>query len=151
MKDGAKLHEEFTAIGHVVSDNGRKRIALKSTPYWTQCTQRLPVGAEVSLTVSTKKTTRSQQQLKYYHVILQLLADHCGYRHEELHDWVMRVHFGEKDMTLNGRTVKVRKSISNASNMPKYECVSLIEYVLELCADMDVHVPSMEELGFIAN
>lgn len=49
------MKEEFTAIGTIVFENEKKRLALKSSTYFSQCVNRLPTGAEVSVTVSTKK------------------------------------------------------------------------------------------------
>lgn len=141
---------EFTAIGTVVFDT-KKRIALKSPAYYQQCVDRLPAGQEVTVTVSTKKATRSEQQLRYYWVLMGLLSDHTGHEPEELHDYTMRAVFGSKLIVLNGKALHVRKSISNAAMMPKYEAQRVLEYVLELCADLGVHVPTLEELGYLPN
>lgn len=141
---------EFTAIGTVVFDT-RNRIALKSPAYYQQSINRLPVGTEVTVTVSTKKATRSEQQLRYYWVLLGYLSDHTGYEPEELHDYVMRAVFGTKLIVLNGKGVEIRKSISNAAMMPKWDAQRVIEYALELCGELGVHVPTLEELGFLPN
>ena len=139
---------EFTALGTVVFDS-RKRIALKSPAYYQQCVDRLPAGEKVTVTVSTKKATRSEQQLRYYWVLLGYLSDHTGYEPEELHDYVMRAVFGTKLIVLNGKGVEIRKSISNAAMMPKWDAQRVIEYALELCGELGVHVPTLEELGFL--
>jgi hypothetical protein len=151
MKQGATLHEEFNALGTIVMENDRKRLALKSPAYYQHSLNRIPIGKDVTVTLSTKKSTRSQQQLRYYHVLVQMVSDHTGYTHDEVHDFVMRSRFGTKQVTLNGKTVEVRRSISNAAKMPKYECVELIEYVIALCDDLSIRVPTMEELGYIQN
>ncbi len=142
-------NEEFNAIGTIVLDADKKRLALKSPAYYNQCLARLPIGAEVTVTISTKKATRSEQQLKYYFVLLGLISDHTGYRTDELHDYVMREVFGTKTITLNGKSTEVRQSISHAARMPKYEAQRTIEYVLELCTDLGIYVPTMAELGYL--
>lgn len=145
------MKEEFTAIGTIVFENEKKRLAFKSPVYFSQCVNRLPTGAEVSVTVSTKKATRSQQQLRYYWVLMNLLSYHTGYTSEELHDFTMRALFGTKTVILNGKAMEVRKSISNAARMPKYDAQEALNYALELCNDLGVIVPSITDLGYLPN
>lgn len=149
-----------TFIFEVVWDEKerRKRVQLKSDAYFNHFLQRARVGDRGTITVSFKKPTRSQQQLRYYWILVSLLAPHCGYSldemdatltDEEMHDALMRRKFGTKRVMVGGEVETVRRSIANRAGFPKAEMAELIEYVLELCRENGVVVPSMEELGYI--
>lgn len=44
-------------------------------------------GGRVRIVVSREKKVRSLDQNSYYHgVVVDLLAEHCGYTHDEMHD-----------------------------------------------------------------
>lgn len=143
--------KDFHALGTVVLDGERKRIQLNSPAYYQTALKRLPVGQKVTISVTTKQATRSQSQLRYYHVIINLLCDHTGYDHDEMHDYVMRAKFGTKTIRLNGQTIEVRRSISNSAKMSMSDMVELIMYAQELCADVGIVIPTPEELGYITN
>lgn len=145
------LKEQFTSLGTVVETENGKKIQLKSTAHYQTQVNKLPVGKEVHIDVSTKIPTRSQQQRRYYFVLVGYVADHTGFTKDELHSWIMIEKFGTKTVTVNGKTHEVRQSISDVAIMTSFQCMELIDYVLELAGDLGVNVPTQEELGFISN
>lgn len=147
----SKRRDIFTSLGEVKIIEGRKRWVPFSIHYLNDCVSRLPVGRKVSATFSEIRALRSDPQLRYHWVLMGYLADHTGYTKEEMHEAVMRLKFGEKEVILAGQSVKVRKSISGGADLEKWEAVELIEYDLSLCTDLDIRVPSPEELGYSPN
>ncbi len=141
----------YTGIAHIVSVEGKKKLALNSPEMWQHQVNKLWEGKKYAVTIEEYKATRSGQQLRYYWAITGLLADHTGYTSEELHDAVMRRKFGTKTVKIADLEEQVRQSISDTARFPKGDMVELITEVLELCVKMEVKVPTMEELGFISN
>lgn len=92
---------------------------------------------------------RSESQLRYHHVLVQYIAEHTGFTHDEVHDWAMRLVFGEKDVVIGGRSTKVRKSLADDGDVMKNEAVELIDFDLGVCADLEIVVPTAEELGYL--
>lgn len=156
-KEGAKRTELFTILGEfkevVNPENGYKeaRFVPKSTKHFRTMSAGAPKNKLIAATFYDTVTSRSRNQVAYHFVLLGYIAKYTGYTVDELHDAVMRIVFGEKVVKLNGREVTVRKSLSTTANLPKYEAVELIEYDLELCKQLEIKVPTKEELGYISD
>lgn len=149
MSKVATRKELFTVLGTVVVADGRKRFLPMSPGHLQTRMQSLPQGKKLAATFYDTVATRSGSQLAYYHILVQYIADECGYTHDECHDALMRLKFGTKTIELAGRSVEVRRSVSDAARMPKYEMVELVEYALEVCAELGIYVPTREELGYL--
>lgn len=153
-REGAKRKELFTILGtfqDVVNSDGytETRFVPKSTKHFRTVSRNAPKQKTIAATFYQEVATRSQNQLAYHFVLLGYLAEHTGYTKIELHDAIMRLHFGTKKVTLNGRTTEVRASISDAAKLSKPEVSELIEYDLEVCKSLEIKVPTPEELGYI--
>lgn len=132
--------------------NGIRGPKLNSEPYWRTFFQKnTNIGDKGTLTVSFKKRTRSENQLDYYFVLCTLIGDYNGNTKEEVHDILATIKWGVKEVKLLGRTFAVRRSISNASKMNVTDMGELITLALETCAELNIHVPTKEELGYISN
>lgn len=130
--------------------NGIKTLVLNSRAYYQHFLNKHTKAGDVgSMEIKLKKPTRSESQLRYYWVIVGLLAEHTGDEDEELHDALMKLKFGTKKVKLGKDIVEVRKSISNKAKFPKLAMMELIEFTLEKCAEMEVVVPTKEELGYL--
>lgn len=145
----AAAREIFTAFGIIGEVDGVKKFIPASAPYVRACMSRIPDGKKVSMTITETGAIRSDSQLRYHWVLMGFLADHTGFTKEEMHDAVMRLKFGERQVRLGNRTVYVRKSMSKEGRLPKADAVELITYDLELCAEMEIVVPTAEELGYL--
>lgn len=148
-KSAPTKKELFTVLGQILIVDGKKRFVPYSRHHLDVCIWRLAAEKKVTVTFYETKTMRSKDQLKYHFVLMGYLAQHTGYTREEMHDAIMRIKFGEKSIKLGVHTVKVRKSMSDGGDLSKSDVVELIEYDLELCADMDIRVPSKKELGYL--
>lgn len=156
-KEGAKRTELFTILGEFKEvhnkDTGytEARFVPKSTKHFRTMSAGAPKNKLIAATFYNTVTSRSRNQVAYHFVLLGYIAKYTGYTVDELHDAIMRIVFGEKLVKLNGREITVRKSLSTQANLPKYEAVELIEYDLELCKQLQIKVPTKEELGYISD
>jgi hypothetical protein len=139
----------FTILGEVKLVEGRKRFVPKSIHHLNACISRFPVGKKVSATFSEMRYMRSDSQLRFHRVLCAYIAEHTGFTPDEVHEWCMRIALGEKDVTIDGRTVKIRKSMAVEGDVMKNEAVELISFDLEVCADLEITVPTREELGYL--
>jgi len=155
-KEGAKRTEFFTILGEfkvVENKDGynESRFVPKSTRHFRTMSHGAPKNKVIAATFYDTVTSRSRNQVAYHFVLLKYLADFTGYTTDELHDAIMREVFGTKVVKLNGKEISVRKSLSSTANLPKYEAVELIEYDLELCKQLQIKIPTKEELGYISD
>lgn len=142
--------EAFTFCIEQIRD--QKKLKITAEQYYRHFLRtKCAVGAKGTMYLSFAKPTRSEQQLRYYFVVVGLLADSLGYTSEEMHNVLISIKFGTKKVNLFGRTVEVRKSVSNADKFPKGMMIELIDFALEKCMDENVIVPDMESLGYIRN
>lgn len=156
MKTGSTKKELFSIIGHIESikdDKGynRHRFIPKSAKYLSHKLSEIPLKTELTCTFSQVKASRSQQQLAYHWVLLDLLAKYTGESKEELHDGIMRIKFGTKKIKLGKYEMEVRKSVSNKALFPKDDMVNLISFDLELCNFYEIKIPTAQELGYTSN
>lgn len=137
---------------NIVELDGKKTIALTSRKYYQHFLNTKTKGGDVgTMTLTLKKPTRSEAQLRYYAVVVGLIADYTGNTWEEMHDCLMILKFGTKKVKLGKETVNVRKSISNGAKFGKIQMIELIEFALEKCFDLEINVPTKQELGYIDN
>lgn len=136
----------------IVLVKGIKTLVLNSRVYYQHFLNTKTKEGEIgTMTISMKKPTRSDSQLRYYWVVIGLIADHCGYNSEELHDAIMKLKFGTKKIKVGKDIVEVRKSISNGAKFRKMEMMELLDFVLEKANELGVVVPTREELGYLPN
>lgn len=141
----------FTINGTVVGHEGRHSFLPKSPRFLRDQLARIAAGTKLSVTFSEEVASRSEQQLAYHWVLVGYLAKATGYTKEEMHDAIMRLKFGTTEVRLGARRVLVRRSVSDVAKMPTADMGELINFDLELCKELDVVVPTAEELGYISN
>lgn len=140
----------FTVLGEIVQEGNRRAFRARSPGHLQTMLHKSPLGP-CAITFEKAESARSQPQLAYHWVLMTYLADYTGGSKEEVHDAVMRLKFGTKTLSLAGREVEVRQSVSDAARLPKGDMVELIDYDLQLCSEMGIVVPTAEELGYISN
>mgnify|MGYP001570234165 CR=1 FL=1 len=139
----------FSVIGEVKQVDGRKRFVPYSIAHLNACISRYPVDKKVRATFSEIRYMRSDAQLRYHRVLCAYIAEHTGFTPDEVHDWAMRLALGEKKVAIAGKEVMVRKSMAEEGDVMKNEAVELIEFDLGVCQDLDISVPTAEELGYL--
>jgi hypothetical protein len=57
-------------------------------------------GEEVVLTLHKRRAKRSSEQNRYWHgVVVALLAEHCGYTRDEMHEALKARFLGQEDLS----------------------------------------------------
>lgn len=143
--------ELFVILGKIELVDNKKRFIPHSPKHLASALSRISVGKEVACTFSENIPTRSKNQLAYHYVLVSYIAEYTGHSVKEMHDFIMRVVFGEKQISIGGVKRMVRKSVADDAKMPKAEMSKLIESDLALCRKLNIQVPTAEELGYISN
>lgn len=126
-----------------------KTLVLLSRPYYQHfLNTKVKVGEIGTMTLDFKKPTRTEQQLRYYWVIVGLISEYTGNTEEELHEALMILKFGTKEVKLGKDLVNVRQSISNSARFEKQKMAELIEFALEKAQELEIRVPTRQELGY---
>lgn len=140
-----------TIFGTIQIIDNKKRFVPKSPAHMQVVISRLPFNLNIACTFSAAVASRSDSQLAYHFVLMGYIAEHTGYTKEEVHDAIMRDKFGVKRIKVGNIIQDVRQSISEKALFPKSDMVELIEHDLSLCKELNIKVPTAEELGYIPN
>ncbi len=140
--------ELFTVKGTITQSPQGKEFTALSERYFADQLNRLPLNKECTVTFYEHASIRSGQQLAYHFVLCGYVAGHTGYTKTEIHDCIMRIVFGTKLIKLGAHTMQVRESMSEDARLPKHKVVELIDYDLKLCAELEIKVPTAQELGY---
>lgn len=146
-----KRKEIFTVLGKCQIVNEKRRFVPYSSAYLNQKMSSLPLDKELELKMSVAVASRSKSQLAYHWVLVGLISDYSGYTEAEIHDWIVRAKFGTKKIKLGELTMEVRRSISDMGNMSNQEATELIDFDQRLCQSLNIHIPSMSELGYLTD
>lgn len=97
-------------------------------------------GHEVEVQIRKRRTKRSDQQNRYWHgVVVALLAEHCGYSHDEMHEALKAKFLGTEDMTRGLWRIGSTRKLSTT------EFADLTERVMVWAAEeLGVVIPSPE-------
>ena len=147
----ANRKELFTVLGKMKLVDGKKRFVPHSPKHLTSALSRVPFNKEIACTFAEHVPTRSRDQLAYHWVLIGYICEYTGHQKKEMHDFVMRVVFGEKEIVIGGIKRMVRKSVADDAKMPLAEMSKLIESDLALCRKLEIIVPTAKELGYISN
>lgn len=136
----------------IAQRDGTKVIELLSRAYYQHfLNTKTKVGEVGTMSLTFRKPSRTDAQLRYYAVIIGLVASHVGYTWEELHEALMILRWGTKEVKIGNQIVRVRKSISNRAKFPKDWMSEQIEFALEKANEYEIKVPTRKELGYIDN
>ena len=142
----------FRIIGEFKDDPERgRRFIPDSAPYYHDRCSKMPLNKKFTCDFTTKIPTRSEAQLDYHWVICNYISEHTGFTKYEVHDFMMRKVFGTKIIKIGNFQTEVRESISDRAKLPKYMAVDLITEDLQICQDLEIAVPTAQELGYISN
>ncbi len=134
----------------IVKKDGKNSVALSSRTFYQHfLNTKTKEGDMGTLTIKMKKPSRSDSQLRYYAVLVGLIADYNGNTWEEMHEALMVLRWGTKKIWLGTRVVHVRKSISDNAKFSKLDMMEHIDYTLGVCEELGIVVPTREELGYL--
>jgi len=102
-------------------------------------------GKRIDLSLKQHRETRSDGQNRYYWgVVVKLLADHCGYTPEEMHDALKLKFLSDRCMDDNG-LVRIRSTARLTTD-------EFIQYtnqvVMWAASDMGVFIPDPSQVDF---
>lgn len=149
--DKSKRKELFTVLGRMRLIDGKKEFVPNSQKHLSSEQNRIPLNKEIAVTFSEHAPTRSKNQLAYHMVLIGYIAEYTGHSKKDMHDFVMRVVFGEKEIVIGGIKKLVRKSVADDAKMPLPEMQWLIKSDLALCKKLDIDVPTAKQLGYTSN
>ena len=94
-------------------------------------------GRKIEINVRQFKSQRSLQQNAYYHgVVVALLAEHCGYNHDDMHETLAMKFLRIEDCPVTGAPRRKRT--------PKCDTQEFADYVdacIRLAAELGVVIP----------
>jgi hypothetical protein len=151
MAKGTTEKEIFSILGQFRQTEQGKKFIPSSPEYYRDRCSKMPLDKKFVARFYAKVPSRSQAQLSYHMVLMGYISEYSGCTPEEAHDAVMRAKYGVKKVKIGDIVEEVRQSVSDKALFPKYWMVELIQYDLELCKKLNIHVPTMEELGYISN
>jgi hypothetical protein len=101
-------------------------------------------GKRVKITVAQVKNTRSLNQNSYYWgVVVPILADYCGYTHDEMHD-AMRIKF----LSIRSTESAKLSTIRSTSKLTTSEFADFVDQIMRWAAtDLSVYIPSPGEVS----
>lgn len=143
--------EVFTVLGEVVEVEGKKKFRPNSTTYFNENMSRFMVGKKLVAEFKEFRSLRSEPELRYHMVLCGYISAHTGFTKREVHEAIMKLKFGIKEVKLLGYVAEVRRSISESGDLENWEAVELIEYDLAMCAEMEIRVPTAKELGYLVD
>uniref|UniRef100_A0A6H1ZUY3 Uncharacterized protein n=1 Tax=viral metagenome TaxID=1070528 RepID=A0A6H1ZUY3_9ZZZZ len=102
-------------------------------------------GQEVDVIVRKKRKQRSLQQNRYYHgVIIKILADHCGYSPEEMHEALKEKFLGTQERDKHG-LIKMKST----AVLSKDEFIQYTNEVIRWAAEnLTVYIPDPHLVDF---
>ncbi len=97
-------------------------------------------GEEVEIEIRKRRSKRSASQNKFWHgVVVALLAEHCGYTHDEMHEALKAKFLGEDDLSRGLRRIGSTRKLNTL------EFADLTERVMVWAAgELGVVIPSPE-------
>ncbi len=97
-------------------------------------------GEEVEIEIRKRRSKRSASQNKFWHgVVVALLAEHCGYTHDEMHEALKAKFLGQDDLSRGLRRIGSTRKLNTL------EFADLTERVMVWAAgELGVVIPSPE-------
>lgn len=101
---------------------------------------------EVFFEIKENKSTRSEQQNKYYWVFLNLISDTTGFTPNEIHEWAKGKFLTEEIKNIFGSATRIKNSTKRLSKG------EFIGYLQEISLETEVQLPDTTEyLGYSYN
>lgn len=103
-------------------------------------------GKDVDITITRHRFARSLQQNRYYWgVVVPLLADHCGYERQDMHEVLAMKFLRLENCPITG--------VPRRKHTPACDTAEFAAYVdscIRLAAELGVVIPSPEDVQVLA-
>lgn len=124
----------------VTLPDGKKKIQINDTWNYQDYVQKTcNNGDKITLYITNKRPTRTQQQHKFYFAYLGIIARETGNDKDELHEWA------KKEFLTTGITeifgTKIRK-VKSTTDLNKAE---FSEYLERISARTEIPIPQVDE------
>lgn len=98
---------------------------------------RALAGKHVELTIRKRKTARTSQQNRFYFgVVVKLLAEHCGYERDEMHEALAMRFLRIEDCPVTGAPRRKRTPQTDTEEFGQY-----LDSCIRLAAEQGVIIP----------
>lgn len=98
-------------------------------------------GKHVELTIRKRRTKRSSQANRYYFgVVVKLLAEHCGYDVQEMHEALAFRFLRIEDCPITGAPRRKRTPETDTGEFAEY-----VDHCIRLAAELGVVIPQPSE------
>lgn len=120
-------------LGHVTQEG---RVRLDDKFGMQQEALRL-AGEEIELVIRKRRNQRSSQANRYYHgVVVKLLAEYCGYEHDDMHEALAMKFLRIDDCPITGVPRRKRTPATNTAEFADY-----IDRCIRFAAELGVVIP----------
>lgn len=99
-------------------------------------------GQRIEVVVKPYRAQRSSQQNRYYHgVVVALLAEHCGYDHDDMHEALAMKFLRIEDCPVTGAPRRLRTPKADTKQFADY-----LDACIRLAAEHGVVIPEPNEV-----
>jgi hypothetical protein len=100
-------------------------------------------GRFVEVLVTKRKTKRSPKANRYYFgVVVKLLAEHCGYDPQEMHETLAMRFLRIEDCPMTGAPRRKRTPDTDSAEFSEY-----VNHCIRLAAELGVVIPDANEVA----
>jgi hypothetical protein len=125
-----------------ISQDGRVELAEQEKPMRTSYLRSL-AGQEVEFTIRKAKKERSPRAHRYYFgVIVPMLAEHCGYEKDEMHELLAFKFLRTEDDPITGSPRRKHLPETDSKEFTDY-----IDSCIRLGAELGVVIPEPGEVA----
>jgi hypothetical protein len=101
---------------------------------------RALAGKHVEILLKRRRTKRSNPQNRYYFgVVVKLLAEHCGYDTQEMHEALAMRFLRIEDCPITGAPRRKRTPQTDTAEFAEY-----LEHCIRLAAELGVVIPDAQ-------
>ncbi len=94
-------------------------------------------GKSVVMTIKAETKTRTDRQSRYYFgVVVPLIAEHCGYEKDEMHDCLAMRFLRIEDDPITGSPRRKRTPATDTKEFAEY-----VDACIRLASELGVYIP----------
>jgi len=129
-------------IRGVVNEHGRLELSDVARGLMTRCLQHL-AGKPVEVTIKLHRPQRSSQANRYYWgVVIPLIAEHCGYEKDEMHELLAMRFLRIEDDPVTGSPRRKHTPETDTTEFADY-----VDACMRFGAELGVYIPAPNEVA----